>query len=271
MLGIGGYLVINNQLSLGQLVAAEIVLGAVIYALKRVGILLENYYDLKASQHKLENVLMLPGDKAIDELDDLFTPISTIEFKLHGNAEAIASNQKPLFIYSHIPELCQTFTDALFGFSPKDNLEVFINNAYCSHDNRVALRAHSLLIGRPQWFAGTIYDNLVLNQRQLSSKVIIEQLRAVGLLDKVMHQPDGLKTIIYEWQTIFTERELIQFMVVRALLVKPQVLIIDRAFDVLDNNIDELMAQLLTLDNTILLIVSQHNECKYITNRWELS
>ena len=85
-----------------------------------------------------------------------------------------------------------------------------------------------------------------------------------------MHQPDGLKTIVYEWQTIFTEIELIQLMVVRALLVKPQLLIIDRAFDLLDQNINELMAQLLTLDGTILIFISQNADFGNIKNRWVL-
>lgn len=270
LLGMGGYLVINNQLSLGQLVAAEIVLGAIIYSFKRFGVLLENYYDLKASQSKIEAVLTLPVDSVREELDELFVPIVTIKFKMHDQAEVIASREKPLLIYSHIPDQCQKFTQSLFAFGQKGNLEVFINNIFCSDENRVALRHHSLLIGRPQWFAGTIYDNLLLNQRQIPNKIIIEQLKKVGLLDKIMHQPDGLKTVIYEWQTIFTEIELIQFMVARALLIKPQLLIIDRVFDLLDANIDKLMSQLLLLDGTILIILSQHDNFKHITNRWVL-
>lgn len=270
LLGMGGYLVINNQLSLGQLVAAEIVLGAIIYAFKRFGVLLENYYDLKASQNKLETVLKLPLEEAKEHLDESFVPIKRIEFRMQGETGIIASRETPLLICSHIADQCQKFTEALLGFGQKGTLDVFINNIFYFDENRVALRHHCLLIGRPQWFAGTIYDNLLLNQRQLSTTVIIEQLNKVGLLNKIMHQPDGLKTIVYEWQTIFTELELLQFMVVRALLVKPQLLIIDRAFDLLDSNIDELMSHLLTLDSTILLIVSQHYDFKQITNRWVL-
>lgn len=81
----------------------------------------------------------------------------------------------------------------------------------------------------------------------------------------------GLKTVVYEWQTVFNELEIIQFMVVRALLVKPQLLIVDRAFDVFDKNIDELISQLLTLENTIIIVVSQHSNVKNIINRLVLS
>ena len=267
LLGIGGYLVIKNQLSLGQLVAAEIVLGAIIYALRGFGALLEDYYDLKASQKKLETVLHLPVDECRYDLDELFLPITMIKLKIKGQAAVIASPTMPLFIYSHTPGACQKLRDAFFDFGEKGTLELFINDTFCSYENRVALRQHSLLIGQPQWFAGTIYDNLLLNQRQIPSKVIIEQLKKIGLLDKIMHQPDGLKTIVYEWQTIFTAVEIIQFMVVRALLVKPQLLMIDRAFDLLEQQMDEMMPYLMTLNSTTLIILSQKNDFKHMANR----
>ncbi len=59
LLGIGGYLVINNQLSLGQLVAAEIVLGGLIYSFIRLGFMLETYYELRAAEDKIQTVLDL--------------------------------------------------------------------------------------------------------------------------------------------------------------------------------------------------------------------
>ncbi len=267
LLGMGGYLVINNQLSLGQLVAAEIVLGALIFEFKRFVVLLENYYDLKASQGKIEKVFDLPIDEVHADIAALFVPITTIQLKIPGQAEVVASHQSPLLIYSHLSEQCQNFTDEILGFKHNRQFELLINNTFCADENRVLLRRCALLIRRPQWFAGTIYDNLLLNQPQVSHEAIIEQLKKANLIDKIMHQPKGLKTVIYEWQTVFTELELIKFMVVRALLVKPQLLIIDRAFDVLDKSIDELVSQVLTLEKTILLIVSQHSDFKNITNR----
>ena len=267
LLGMGGYLVINNQLSLGQLVAAEIVLGALIYAFKRFGVLLENYYDLRASLSKLETVLNLPIDDFQEDLVALFVPITTIQFKISGQEDAVASHESPLLIYSKLTEQCQNFTDEILGFKQNITFELFVNNTFCADKNRMLLRRFTLLIRRPEWFAGTIYDNLLLNQPQISHEIIIEQLKNANLLDKIMREPKGLKTVIYEWKTLFTELELIRFMVVRALIIKPQLLIIDRAFDLLDENIDELISQLKTLENTILLVVSQHSDIKNITNR----
>ena len=267
LLGLGGYLVINNQLSLGQLVAAEIVLGALIYAFKRFGTLLENYYDLRTAQERIATVLELPIDEVNDDLTELFTPLRRIEFKLHDGTQAGASLENPLLIYGNDPQVCQNFTNELLGFSSQGSFDILINATFCSQKNRVALRHCTLLVGQPQWFAGTIYDNLLLNQGQLSNKVIMEQLNNMGLVDTIMRQPNGLQTIIYEWPTLFSHVELMRFMLVRALLVKPQLLIIDRALDALNPSIDTIMPQLITLKNTVLIIVSQNNQWHHLTNR----
>lgn len=52
LLGLGGWLVIQKQLSLGQLVAAELVLTSVLSGASKLGKYLETYYDLLASFSK---------------------------------------------------------------------------------------------------------------------------------------------------------------------------------------------------------------------------
>ena len=267
LLGLGGYLVINNQLSLGQLVAAEMVLGALIYAFKRFGALLEEYYDLQASNGKLEIVLGLSRNEDKQEIKMLFTPMISIGIKIPSQHEVVALHKNPLVIYSYLAEHCQNFVDAFFGFKHHISFDLYVNNNVLSYDNRGLIRHCSLLIGRPQWFAGTIYDNLLLHQSKVSETFILDLLRKVGLLDKVMCQPKALKTIIYEWHTIFTDFELLQLMVVRALIVKPQLIIIDRAFDLLDENYDMLISELLGLENTILIFVTQQNDFNGIKNQ----
>lgn len=50
---IGGWLVLEGQLTIGQLVAAELILSAVLYNFSQLGLDLENFYDLTASCRKL--------------------------------------------------------------------------------------------------------------------------------------------------------------------------------------------------------------------------
>lgn len=60
LLGIGGWLVINRQLALGQLVAAELVVTAVVSGFTKFGKHLEAYYDLAAALDKLGYLIDLP-------------------------------------------------------------------------------------------------------------------------------------------------------------------------------------------------------------------
>jgi adhesin transport system membrane fusion protein len=60
LLGLGGWLVMHGELTLGQLVAAELVVGALGANLSKLGKLLESAYDLLASIDKLGKVVDLP-------------------------------------------------------------------------------------------------------------------------------------------------------------------------------------------------------------------
>jgi putative ABC transport system ATP-binding protein len=62
VLGVGGFLVIVGELSLGQLAAAEIVVALTVGAIARGGKLLGKVYDLIASTEKIETLLELESD-----------------------------------------------------------------------------------------------------------------------------------------------------------------------------------------------------------------
>ncbi|MEQ8663749.1 MAG: ABC transporter ATP-binding protein, partial [Gammaproteobacteria bacterium] len=79
LLGFGGWLVIIGQLTIGQLVAAELILTAIFYGLTRIGYYLELYYDLYAAMNKLLHLYVLPAESPHeDRIDDDWEP--TIRF-----------------------------------------------------------------------------------------------------------------------------------------------------------------------------------------------
>ena len=53
LLALGGYLIMRSQLSVGQLVAAEIVVNAILGQLLYFKKYLESFYDMYAATHKL--------------------------------------------------------------------------------------------------------------------------------------------------------------------------------------------------------------------------
>lgn len=272
LLGLGGYLVINNQLSLGQLVAAEIVLGALIYAFKRFSVLLESYYDLVASEHKIDVVLNLPTETMNTELSELIIPIKNITLVTENQKQATTTPENPLVICADETRTQESLTDFILGFKNERGLTVFINETLCHQEYRRSLREHTLLFRDIEWFSGSIYDNLRLNHPSFSLQQLKELLKSFGLMEKIMSQPQGLKSIIYDWEQVFTELELIQLMVIRGILAQPQLIIIDRLFDKLRiEDIDLLLSHLTALDNTLLIIISQYQDLVPLPNRLVLS
>ncbi|CAM2837304.1 ABC transporter transmembrane domain-containing protein [Legionella anisa] len=259
LLGLGGYLVINNQLSLGQLVAAEIVLGALIYAFKRFGVLLENYYDLVASEHKIDMVLNLPTEPINTELSELIIPIKKILLVTQNQEKASCTPENSLVICVNETQHQESLAEFILGFKNNTELALYINEIPCHQEYRRSLREYTLLLRDKEWFAGSVYDNLRLNQSSFSIKQLKELLISLGLMDKIMRQPNGLKSIIYDWEQVFTEQELIQLMVIRALVANPKLIIIDRLFDSLTKkDIELLLGHLATLKETLLIIITQY-------------
>lgn len=271
LLGLGGYLVINNQLSLGQLVAAEIVLGALIYAFKRFGVLLENYYDLVASEHKIDMALNLPTELINTELSELIIPIKKITIAYKHQGKASCTPESPLLICVNETQKQESFTDFILGFKNNTDFIVHINDTLCHEEYRRSLRDHTLLLRDKEWFAGSIYDNLRLNQQSFSIQELKALLKSFGLMDKIMSQPNGLNNIIYDWERVFTELELMQLIVIRAVLAKPQLIIADRIFDrMITKDIELLLCHLATLNKTLLIIITQYPNLIPLSNRLEL-
>lgn len=70
LLGLGGWLVTAGQLSIGQLVAAELIMATIFLGLSRFSIYLKYYYELCGAADKVTEVLTIPQDPDLTGNDD---------------------------------------------------------------------------------------------------------------------------------------------------------------------------------------------------------
>ena len=63
LLGMGGWLVISGQLTLGQLVAAELIVTVIVGSFAKLGKHVESFYDLLAAVDKLGTLFDLPMER----------------------------------------------------------------------------------------------------------------------------------------------------------------------------------------------------------------
>ena len=78
LLAVGGFLVMDGQLAVGQLVAAEIVVATIVAGIAKLGKHLESYYDLATALEKVGTVTDLPleREQALRTLDPRVGPAS---------------------------------------------------------------------------------------------------------------------------------------------------------------------------------------------------
>jgi len=245
LLGVGGWLVVQRQLSLGQLIASEFVVTSVVAALVKLVKHLETYYDLLAAVDKLGALVELPavqsggfplprtpgpaGLKVIDLVagfPDHPGAIEGIELDLPpGSRTAI------LGINGGGKSL---LADLLVGLREPDRGHVEIDDHDLRDVEHVSLHRQVALVRPEEVVAGTVMDNLRLWREDVTPSEARHVLDTVGLWDEVRALPSGLDTELSTGGYPLSPREAARLVLARALAARPRLLVVDEALDGLD-------------------------------------
>lgn len=241
LLGLGGWLVIQNQLTLGQLVAAELVLSAAFAGVAQLGSYLGYFYDLFAAVEEISHFYDVEQEqpKGADPFDG---PDHTIVMKgVRGTARHEAA-QFDLEIPSGaiiMAAASQHGVQRLFTNLLK--LHVLPEGGYATLGgiDIKAIEAHHLrknvhVLDRPSFVEMTIREYLALSCPETAPQRMIGALETVGLTETIATLEKGLDTPIASTGYPLSAVELQQLKLANALLERPRILVLSRLFDLLD-------------------------------------
>jgi len=267
LLGVGGFLVIQGQLSLGQLVAAELIIALILGSVTKVGKHLESFYDLMASIDKLGTLFDLP----LERQDGLLSlpKEGGIELRLRDVSYAYCESQNILDKVSLKVEsgttvgLCgpascgkTTLAEMLFGLRRPTFGSIEIDGVDCDNLRPDVLRQHVALVGPVEVIDGSIAENVHFDRVEVDSTNVHESLRQTGLLDDVFLLPEGLETQLTATGAPLSETQLRRLALARAIAGRPRLLILDTLLDALpDEQALALMDVLTEADTPWTLIV----------------
>jgi len=236
LLGLGGWLVINRQLTLGQLVASELIVTLVLAALSKIGKYLEIFYDLQATLDKLGVLDRLPPEPGDGEaLSTDGPPLAvTAEFPDHdGHVRRleIRPGERVAVVGSHGKTgLLETL--ALLRMPRQGILE--LDGIDARGLDRPASRQSIAFVGRAEVFEGTVADNIRLGRESLTPADVRAALQMVGLSDRVARLSEGIQTDLTPDGRPLSNNELGCLAIARAIVARPRLLLLDGILDGLD-------------------------------------
>lgn len=244
LLGLGGWMVVHQEFTLGQLVASELVLMSVMKAADKLVRLTEPWYDLLTGLEKIGVLFDLPleqrGERTLDATSAGLAVVGRGIRYGYGSNEVlhdvdlqIAAGEKIVLVGPNgggkttLGQLCAGLLVPDRGLLTLDGLDV---REIPFED----LARHVAVVwGRNEIFDDTLENNVVLGRphsnadlhRALSDAAVDEHLQW-------LHQ--GLQTQLVRGGANLSRGQWVRVQIARALLVRPRLLFLDDAFEGVD-------------------------------------
>ena len=248
LFGLGGWLVINRGLTLGQLVAAELILTMVVGSFIKLGKSLESYYDLMAAMDKLGHLIDLPLETTVGEqLPHTNKPmavlVENVSFHHKGSERVLIRNMsfevqpgETIALVGPHGSGKSSFLDILYGIHLPTTGRIDFDGRDVRSLHPESIRAQVSTIKGLEVFEGSLLENIRLGRR-ISNEDIRSALKAVDFYDEVMGFPDGLNTELSTGGSPLSVGQIRRLMMTRAIVGRPRLLLIDEAFEDLNEEI----------------------------------
>ena len=235
LLGLGGWLVIIGELSLGQLVAAELVLSVVFVGLSQMGIYMSYFYDICG---------------AVDEISLFFRTEQQVPAKAHKRLEGDASlrfsrvevgpsirmnfripARARVCVYADSHRAQRVFTNLVRGHESPDAGYIAVGGTDLRELKAYEMRKEIIVLDRPNAVETSIREFLRLSAQDEETVDIMHILELVGLAETVGQLPRGLDTPLVGTGWPLSITQTLQIKLAANMISKPRVLVLSQAYD----------------------------------------
>lgn len=211
MLIIGSYLFIEQQINIGQFIAAEIIIITILNSVEKMILSLEVVYDVLTSLEKLNKVLDNPADAEqnkepsvnIEQAEGIEISIDDVGFSYPNKKQVLqkinlnVTAGEKIGITGLEGSGKSTLIRLLAGLYPDFLGNILINNTPLKLVNNDSFHQKvAVLLADDEIFSGTILENITLGNNAISLPELQQICNIVGLQDFINKQQLGLKTHI---------------------------------------------------------------------------
>ena len=273
LLFIGGYLVLNQKMNIGQFVAAEIVILLVISSVEKIIVGLETLYDVLTAVEKIgqiSDLQMEESETANNEIcyTNMTLESENIQFKFPDTSEYVLDKinlkieqSEKIYLEGDNGSGKTTLIRILSGLLHPTSGSFFINDdTYRKIDLDQYRSQIATIINGETPFEGTILENITFNNPSISQDDLKWAIESVQLGAFIKSLPKGLDTKIFPEGRQLSSSNAQKILLARSIINKPKILFLEDAFDKMDAKITQEVIDFITSsENKWTLIVSSKN------------
>ena len=277
LLAIGGLLVLNQQMNIGQFVAAEIIILLIISSVEKLIRGLEDIYDTLTSLEKIAQVVDKPlenieSQNTVDITNGIKLELKDVAFEPEGHSVLKKINftlepGKILLITGPAGNGRTSLLKLISGIFTPTSGKIYINdtarhtlvlNEYRQHLGTVLLEETP--------FEGSLWENITFGDKSISDQSIDWALEKSGLKEFVKNQPDGIFSHIHPEGRYLSNLIAKRIILARAIVKKPSILILKEPLEKFEPSETKRIFKFLTdpANNWSLIIASNNNLWKEV-------
>ena len=193
--------------------------------------------EMENDEHKAQQLTTLKGDVAFDKVFFGYNPDRTIIHDFSANAKA---GQK-IAIVGPTGAGKTTIVNLLMKFYEIEKGRITIDGIDTKQMKRSEVHDAFSMVLQDTWlFEGTIKENLIYNQKNISDEAVVAAAKAVGVHHFIKTLPKGYDTVLDDTVSLSVGQKQL-LTIARALLKDAPLLILDEATSSVDTRTEELI------------------------------
>jgi ATP-binding cassette subfamily B protein len=269
MLIVGAVLLIEQQLNVGQFIAAEIVILTVLSAVEKLILSLDKAYDVLTSLEKLSKVT----DQTLEEVSStIYTKNpSGVSIKLNqlsfgyqehqqilNNLNVEIQSGEKVCIKGEAASGKSVLLELLAGGFPDTKGAVLIDGLPIGNYNIESYRKQiGVFYHEQDIFKGTLYENITMGDTSILPSHLLELAKVVGLESFISSLPKGFDTELNPTGKGMSSIIAKKILLVRAFATSPGLLLLDEPFEIAGaENCEKIADYLINLKNVTVVVIT---------------